>query len=119
VESTVRLAAVRAHKNRLLVRIENVRDANAAEAYRDAVLYAPREQIALEDGEYLDDDLLGCAVVGVDGRSYGNVERVEHYPASDMLIVAGKMVPMVAAFVRDIDMTARRITLDPPAGLLD
>jgi 16S rRNA processing protein RimM len=119
IESTVRVTAVRSHKNRLLVRLEGVTDPNAAEAYRDAVLYAPREQIALEAGEYLDADLIGCAVCGVDGRDYGSVERVEHYPASDMLIVGGKMVPMVAAFVRDIDMHARRIVLDPPPGLLD
>ena len=36
-----------------------------------------------------------------------------------MLIVGETMVPMVAAIVREIDIAARRIVIDPPAGLFD
>jgi ribosomal 30S subunit maturation factor RimM len=51
---------------------------------------------------------------------YGTVERVEHYPASDMLIVGGKMLPMVKAFIRSIDPTSHSIVVaDLPPGLLD
>jgi len=117
--SNVRIAAVRSHKGRLLIRIDGVDDANAAESYAGAVLSAPRERIALIEGEYLDADLVGCEVVGKDGKGYGSVERVEHYPASDMLLVGGRMVPMVAAIVREIDLSRRRILIDPPAGLLE
>jgi 16S rRNA processing protein RimM len=116
---TIRLKGVRAHKGRLLVEIEDVEDADAAAAYAGVLLYAPRAQIVLEAGEYLDDDLVGCAVQGADGRSYGEVERVEHYPSSDMLVVAGHMVPMVRAIVTEIDLDRHRIVVDPPAGLLD
>ena len=93
----------------------------AAQGYVGALLYAPREQVALADGEYLDDDLVGCAVCGADGTHYGNVERVEHYPASDMLVVDGRMVPMVAAIVTRSTLICaeRRIVIDPPEGLLD
>ena len=117
--SVVRIGGVRPHKGRLLIRIEGVEDADAAQAYVGALLYATRDQVALADGEYLDDDLVGCAVYGADGRHYGNVDRVEHYPASDMLVVDGRMVPMVAAIVTGINLAERRIEIDPPAGLLD
>jgi 16S rRNA processing protein RimM len=117
--STIRISNVRAHKSRLLIRIDGVADANAAAAYAGAVLYAPRTQIALREGEYLDVDLVGCAVYGTDGTEYGAVERVEHYPASDMLVVDGRMVPMVGAIVTDVDVDRRRIVIDPPAGLLE
>lgn len=117
--SPVRIHGVRPHKGRLLLQIEGVESADAAQSYVGAVLYAPRDQVTLADGEYLDDDLVGCAVYGVDGRHYGNVERVEHYPASDMLVVDGRMVPMVGAIVTRIDLADRRIAIDPPAGLLD
>jgi 16S rRNA processing protein RimM len=103
----------------LLLAFEGVADADAAQAYNGATLYAPRESIELEPGEYLDDDLVGCAVSGVDGTDYGPVEAVEHYPASDMLVVRGTLVPMVAACVREIDMNERRILIDPPGGLFD
>jgi len=117
--SMVRIGGVRPHKGRLLIQIEGVENADAAQGYVGAMLYAPRDQLALADGEYLDDDLVGCAVYGADGRHYGSVERVEHYPASDMLVVDGRMVPMVAAIVTAIDLAERRIAIDPPAGLLD
>ncbi len=117
--SVVRITQVRSHKGRLLVRIEGVEDAERAQSYAGATLYAPRERIALQRGEYLDADLVGCAVTGVDGREYGEVERVEHYPGSDMLVVSGRMVPMVRAIVLGIDLENRRISVDPPAGLLD
>lgn len=117
--SLVRIQSVRPHKGRLLIQIKGVEDADAAQGYVGAVLYAPRDTVALADGEYLDDDLVGCAVYGVDGEHFGNVERVEHYPASDMLVVDGRMVPMVGAIVKSIDLAGRRIAIDPPAGLLD
>lgn len=99
------------------MRIDGVGDADAAQAYAGAVFYAPRDRIRLEPGEYLDAELVGCRTVGRDGREYGRVEAVEHYPASDMLVVDGTLVPMVAAIVRGIDLERREITLDPPAGL--
>ncbi len=115
----VRVVQARAHKGRLLLRIEGVDDADAAKAYAGATLYAPRERIELQSGEYLDADLVGCEVVGPDGAAYGTVERVEHMPSSDMLVVGGRLVPMVRAIVTGIDMQARRVTIDPPAGLMD
>lgn len=117
--SVVRIGGVRPHKGRLLIRIEGVEDADAAQTYVGALLYGARDQVALAEGEYLDDDLVGCAVYGADGRHYGSVERVEHYPASDMLVVDGRMVPMVGAIVTGINLAERRIEIDPPAGLLD
>jgi 16S rRNA processing protein RimM len=116
---TVRVTGVRPHKGRLLIRIEGVDDAEAAAQYAGAVLYAPRAQLVLGEGEYLDDDLVGCVVEGTDGTTYGTVERVDHYPSSDMLLVGDAMVPMVRAIVTEIDLERRRILVDPPVGLLD
>ncbi len=116
---TIRLAAVRPHGNRLLIRIEGAEDASRAGGYAGALLYAPRERISLRDGEYLDDDLAGCSVLGRDGTLYGTVQRVEHYPASDMLVVDETMVPMVGSIVCGIDVASRRIVIDPPLGLFE
>lgn len=115
----VRITGVRPHRERLLIRIAGVEDPDAAKEYAGALLFAPRERIELQAQEYLDDDLVGCAVRDVDGSDYGTVERVEHYPASDMLVVGGRMVPMVRAIVTEIDLGRRRILVDPPEGLLD
>lgn len=117
--SVLRIVGVREHQARLLLRAEGVDDADVAKSYAGAVLYAPRGRLDVADGEYLDADLVGCRVRGVDGTDYGTVDAVEHYPASDMLVVAGTMVPMVQAYVREIDLTRRHILIEPPAGLFD
>jgi len=114
---TLRLAAVRPHGSRLLIRIEGVDDASSAAEYTGALLYASRDRITLSEGEYLDDDLVGCSVLGRDGTVYGTVQRVEHYPASDMLVVDGTMVPMVRSIVCDVQVDRRRIVIDPPLEL--
>ncbi len=36
-----------------------------------------------------------------------------------MLVVGERMVPMVRAIVRSIDIGAKRIVVDPPAGVLE
>jgi 16S rRNA processing protein RimM len=116
----VHVKTVREHKHRLLIVLDEAPNAESAHRFIGATLFAPRDAIALEAGEYFDDDLVGCAVRGADGRVYGSVERVEHYPASDMLIVRGQMLPMVQAFIRSIDVEAKTIVVDDiPPGLLD
>lgn len=117
-EGTLTCDAVRSHGGHVLLTIDGVHDRTAAQALIGAILYVEKSEIALGDGEYLDGDLVGCAVVGIDGTRYGSVERVEHFPASDMLVVGGRMVPMVDAIVRSIDVAERAITIDPPEGLL-
>ncbi|MBV8196735.1 MAG: 16S rRNA processing protein RimM [Candidatus Eremiobacteraeota bacterium] len=117
--SPIVLSAVRQHGGRLLISIEGIEDATSAQGYAGALLTTRRDAIALEPGEYLDDDLIGCELRGVDGRDYGVVDRVEHFPASDMLVVKGKMVPMVRAIVVKIALDRQTILIDPPAGLLD
>lgn len=119
VWSTLRIVGVRPHQGRLLIRGEGIDDATAAKAYAGAVLYAPREQLDVAPDEYLDADLIGCRVIGVDGTTYGAVEAVEHFPSSDMLVVASTLVPLVRAYVHSIDVDGRQIVIDPPAGLFE
>lgn len=116
---TVHLRTVREHKGRLLITLEGVADATAAERYVGGTFYASRDELDVAEGEYLDVDLVGCEVRTEAGRAFGRVERVEHFPASDMLIVGGRMLPMVKAFVRSIDTAGKRIVVDVPPGLLD
>jgi 16S rRNA processing protein RimM len=119
-DEIVTIESVREHKGRLLIVLEEAHDPTAAERFVGATFVAPREALDVEPGEYLDVDLVGCAVVGTNGEAYGSVERVEHYPASDMLVVGGRLLPMVAAFIKSIDIKKREIVVhDLPQGLLD
>jgi len=117
---TVTIEHVREHKGRLLIMVAGATDATSAERFIGATFFAPREELDVEPGEYLDVDLVGCAIVGSDGTMHGRVERIEHYPASDMLVVGGHLLPMVRAFIRSIDVNKKEIVVDDlPQGLLD
>lgn len=116
---TVELASVREHKGRLLIRIHGCAGASEAQRFSGATLFAPAADIRLDAGEFLDRDLCGCEVFDRTGRALGRVERVEHYPSSDMLVVRGELVPMVDRFITSIDVAAKKVVVDLPDGLLD
>jgi 16S rRNA processing protein RimM len=113
----------RAHRDRLLVKFEGVDDRTGAEGLRGA-LFVPTEDVrALEDDEFWPHDLVGCSVALSDGTVVGEVGAVVPSPAHDLLEVrtaAGdRLVPVVKEIVTEVDVAARRITIDPPEGLLD
>lgn len=122
----LRVRALRRHQGRPLVSFEGVDDATAAAVLVGAMLAIDRGDVVLDSGEYFDDDLVGCALVDPGGAVLGEVAAVEHYPAQDVVIVAlagggGRraMVPLVRAFVKRVDVRARRISVELPVGLLD
>ncbi|MDQ6931346.1 MAG: hypothetical protein M3126_11855, partial [Candidatus Eremiobacteraeota bacterium] len=90
-----------------------------AQTYVGAKFYAPRTAFILEEGEYLDEDLIGCAVVDTTQMRLGTVDALEHYPGQDMLVVGNARIPMVRAFIKEISTQRRQIVVDVPKGLLD
>jgi 16S rRNA processing protein RimM len=123
----LRVRALRRHQGRPLVAFDGVDDASAAHVLVGATLAIDRSDVALDDGEYFDDDLVGCALVDAGDVALATVTAVEHYPAQDVLLVklppdrGGQraMVPLVRAFVKGVDVRARRIRVELPPGLLD
>jgi len=116
---TVRVQHIREHKGRLLLHLEGIDSVVEAQKMVGVTFYAPRESIELDENEYLDEDLIGCTVFSIRGEELGAVMDVHHYPASDMLIVHNRMIPLIRAFVREIDIAKKRIVMDLPEGLLD
>ncbi len=112
------------HKSRTLVTFEEVDDREGAEAITGADLVVPvQEARELEEGEFWDHELEGCTVRTVDGDDVGTVAEVLHAPANDVLVVdrpeGEALVPLVQAIVREVDVAAGAIVIDPIPGLLD
>ena len=129
----VRCSSVRRHHARTVVALEGVTTPEAARAYVGRELYAEREAVPLAPNEYLDTDLIGCRLLDAGGNALGDVVGVEHLPAQDCLVVVpvtlsgareasvveGRaLVPLVRAFVREVDILARTIVVELPEGLL-
>ncbi|HLK14031.1 MAG TPA: ribosome maturation factor RimM [Fimbriimonadaceae bacterium] len=114
---TVRSTSV--HQNRLMIRLEGVRDRTEAEALRGKTLEAPDTAPKLEEGEFMVRDLIGCGVLTTDGKSLGTVEDVLPYPAQDVLAIGSLMVPFVKEFVKEVDLVDRMLVIQPIPGMLD
>jgi len=117
----VTIAAVRRQKDRPLIRLTGVEDAAAAEALVGAQLTIDRDDAPLGEHEYFDEDLVGCRLVDEAGVERGLVVDVLHYPNQDLLVVgaARALLPLVAAFIANVDVTRKEILVSVPEGLLD
>jgi len=117
--------ASRWHSSRLLVRFEEIKDRNEAEAARGLALVMTVDETEVPDDpdEFYDHQLVGLRVVTVDGSSVGELVEVIHGSAQDLLSVKADdgreiLVPFVSQLVPTIDVPGGRIVVDDRPGLL-
>jgi 16S rRNA processing protein RimM len=107
-------------------RLSGVATKEAADALRGTRLYAPRAALpALPDDEFYHADLIGLTALDTGGVTLGKVAAVLNHGAGDLLELRGPglkgpvLVPFTRAVVPTVDLTAGRVIIDPPDGLLD
>lgn len=120
------VAAARYANGRLLVCFGGVGDRSAAEALRGTLLVVDADDLPPPEDpdEFYDHELVGLRVLTVDGVAVGTLSEVLHLPGGDVLAVSRPdapqlLVPFVAAMVPGVDVSAGRVVIDPPPGLLE
>lgn len=119
------LRLVGSTKGGVIAQLSGVSDRNAAEALRGQRLYVPRQALPeTDEEEFYHADLIGMTVETVAGTVLGRVRAVQNYGAGDLIEVerdGGHSVelPFTRTVVPVVDLAARRLVVDPPAGLLD
>jgi 16S rRNA processing protein RimM len=118
--------AMRSHQGRLLVTFETFADRDVADRLRGVLLLVDSEDIADPDDpdEFNDHQLVGLRAESPDGEVLGEVVRVEHAPASDLLVLRlpdgrSGLVPFVKAIVPEVDVPNGRVVVTAPEGLFD
>jgi 16S rRNA processing protein RimM len=126
VPAELTVESARWHQGRLLVAFEGVLDRDVAEALRGTLVGVDSADIAPPEDpeEFHDHQLVGLAVVTPTGERLGEVARIDHAPASDLLVLRrpeGRtaLIPFVKAIVPEVDLAGGRVVVDPPGGLLD
>ena len=104
------------------VRLEGISDRTSAEGLVGATVLAERDELGeAGEGSHYWADLEGLPVVTVEGRRVGTVTGLYETGGVDVLVVTGErgeaLIPL-APYV-EVDLQAKRIVVDPPAGLLD
>jgi 16S rRNA processing protein RimM len=126
VPPTLTIEAVRSHQGRLIVVFEGVYDRNLAEELRGVLLCVDSTAVPPtgDPDEFNDFELVGLTAVDTAGQPIGEVVRIDHALASDLLVLRlpdGRtgLVPFVTAIVPEVDVAGGRVVLDPPEGLFD
>jgi len=123
-ERALELVAARPHQGRVRLSFAGVDSIDQAEQLRGADLTVPAaERAALPPGVYYQDDLIGCEVVDRRCGPIGRVTGLQPTGGADLLVVMGPrgelLIPFVRDFLRRLDLSARRIELETPDGLVD
>ena len=117
------IGGVRAQQpGRLLITFDGIPDRTGAEALRGQRIFAHAEVLPdLPDDVFWERDLVGLPVVDVEGAALGIISAVLSRTEQDLWEVqtpAGPvLLPAAKAIVVSVDLKARRVTVDPPAGL--
>lgn len=125
----VEIAAVRPHKEFLLIRFEGIEDRNAADQLRGLWLFIDENLAAeLEEGAYWIHDLIGLRVVGEDAVELGELVDVLITGANDVYVVrlaAGVqrqqelLLPAIPEVIKAVDLDKGVMIVRLLDGLLE
>ena len=116
------------HKGGIVLHFAGVDSISAAEELAGLIVAIPHsERAPLGEGEAYISDLVGCALLDVAGEApvlVGEIEDVDRSAGPVALLVvrgeAGEiLVPFAKSYLRKIDLSARRVEMALPEGLVD
>lgn len=122
----MRVLSARSHKAHVLLTLEGVASLDDAERLRGARLYIQAGDLhPLEQNQYYLHDMLGLRVRHVNGTSLGTIADVVPSTGNDLFVVrndttgAETLLPVVKAFIKEVDLAGGVIIVDPIPGLFD
>ena len=116
----LQVRGARRHGDMVVAGADEVPDRNAAEALKGARIFVSRAHFPqAAEGEYYWVDLIGLQVVNREGQALGTVaDLIDTGPHTVLRIVdpsaegGERLVPFVDAYVDQVDLAGRRITVD-------
>ncbi len=122
---TVEVERAAWHQDRLRIKFEGIDDRNAAEALRGWWIRVPRGQLPpLAEREHYRDDLLGFEVLNLEGGQLGKLDYFVDLPTGSVMVIREgaegsreHWVPAGPTHLKQVDVAARRLTVDWPLEL--
>jgi 16S rRNA processing protein RimM len=113
------------HKGRVIVKFAGYDTMSAAEMLAGGVLVIPQsDALPLEHDEFYEHQVVGSEVVDVNGRVIGVIGSLLRTGGTDVLVVQGGegreyLIPFTGSICIEVDVSSRRVIIDPPEGLLE
>jgi 16S rRNA processing protein RimM len=120
----LKIEDLRFQNDRLVLKFDGYDSVEAAETLRDIeICVTEADAVELEEGEFFDWELIGCAVNTVDGQRIGAVSEVQRTGGTENLLVDGEgrdhLIPFAESICVEVDVNKKLIIIDPPEGLLE
>ncbi len=113
------------HGKGMLVNLANLTTRELAESLKKQNIYVSRDEVDVDDDEYLWEDLVGCRVYASDVL-LGEVKALEAYGAQDILCVKSLpdmavqgewMLPFIEDTILALDLDGKRIDIELLKGM--
>lgn len=117
------IAGVKFFKNLVILKFKGIDDINDVEKYRKCSLLVTRENaVKLKKNEYFISDLIGLAVVTVEGETLGTISDVLQTGANDVYVVSQGgsediLIPAIKECVKEVNMETGCVTVNLLPGL--
>lgn len=124
----IEIESWRRHNQDLIIKIKDVDDRDAANLLTNCEIVVDSAQLPeLEEGDYYWKDLIGCAVVTVNGYELGKVIDMMETGSNDVLVVRAnlkdaygvkeRLIPFLTEqVIKHVDLSTQRIEVDWDPG---
>ena len=107
-----KITGYRYHKIFDMITMEGYNDINQVLKYKGDYVFVNKEDIELNENEYLDEDIVGLSVY-VDDRLIGVVKRIEKHSVNEILVVKNDeknyLVPYNFDIILSIDLKEKKM----------
>src|ERR1044072_2167821 len=113
------------HKDRVILKFEGYDTMTAAEELVGGwLVISEADGLELEEDQFYEYQVVGADVIAITGEKIGIVTRLMRTGGTDLLVIEGEgkreiLVPFANDICTEVDVDARRITINPPEGLLE
>ena len=113
------------HKDRVILKFRGYDTMTDARTLVGASLVIDQDDLMpLSNGEFFEHQLIGSVAASSEGESLGEVIGLLRTGGTDVLVVRNqdgreRMIPFADEICTSVDVAAKRITINPPDGLLE
>ncbi len=121
----LKVVSARVHKNSVIFKFSGIDYIDEAEKLKGRVLFIDRKDLALPEGTYFIQDLIGLEVLDADtGKVYGTLADVSPTGANDVYHVKGGdgrvyLLPAVREMVVSVEIDAGCMKVRPVKGIFE
>lgn len=116
------IVAYRPHKQFDMITLKGYNNINDVLKYKLLNIFINKDDLILNDNEYLDEDLVNLSVI-CDNKYIGKIQKIEKYPHQDIFVITNNdkryLVPYVNEFIKEINLEEKTMVINNIKGLIE